>query len=219
MQKTLSLVLSVLSLTAVSLPTYANTAVALEWQDLNSSAQEVTLEMPDLTDQQMRLLQGVIAMSASKEEQVQQQAVEFKETLKEQGINADEVIALRDEYMQTMKASAEAITTEFDGKKVRVPGFIVPLEFSEGMTATEFLLVPVAGACIHMPPPPANQIVRVSFPEGFQVQNVQYPVWVEGDFSSNKVTEEVYLVDGKSNLTMGYEMNASMIEDYYEKEN
>ncbi|MCC4856368.1 DUF3299 domain-containing protein [Vibrio splendidus] len=219
MQKTLSLVLSVLSLTTVSLPTYANTAVALEWQDLNSAAQEVTLEMPDLTDQQMRLLQGVIAMSASKEEQVQQQAVEFKETLKEQGINADEVIALRDEYMQTMKASAEAITTEFDGKKVRVPGFIVPLEFSEGMTATEFLLVPVAGACIHMPPPPANQIVRVSFPEGFQVQNVQYPVWVEGDFSSNKVTEEVYLVDGKSNLTMGYEMNASMIEDYYEKEN
>ena len=219
MQKTLSLVLSVLSLTAVSLPTYANTAVALEWQDLNSAAQEVTLEMPDLTDQQMRLLQGVIAMSASKEERAQQQAVEFKETLKEQGINADEVIALRDEYMQTMKASAEAITTEFDGKKVRVPGFIVPLEFSEGMTATEFLLVPVAGACIHMPPPPANQIVRVSFPEGFQVQNVQYPVWVEGDFSSNKVTEEVYLVDGKSNLTMGYEMNASMIEDYYEKEN
>ncbi|WP_241909346.1 DUF3299 domain-containing protein [Vibrio lentus] len=178
MQKTLSLVLSVLSLTAGSLPTYANTAVALEWQDLNSAAQEVTLEMPDLTDQQMRLLQGVIAMSASKEEQVQQQAVEFKETLKEQGINADEVIALRDEYMQTMKASAEAITTEFDGKKVRVPGFIVPLEFSEGMTATEFLLVPVAGACIHMPPPPANQIVKVSFPEGFQVQNVQYPVWV-----------------------------------------
>ena len=219
MQKTLSLVLSVLSLTTVSLPTYANTAVALEWQDLNSAAQEVTLEMPDLTDQQMRLLQGVIAMSASKEEQVQQQAVEFKETLKEQGINADEVIALRDEYMQTMKASAEAITTEFDGKKVRVPGFIVPLEFSEGMTETEFLLVPVAGACIHMPPPPANQIVKVSFPEGFQVQNVQYPVWVEGDFSSNKVTEEVYLVDGKSNLTMGYEMNASMIEDYYEKEN
>ncbi|WP_017071226.1 DUF3299 domain-containing protein, partial [Vibrio crassostreae] len=76
-----------------------------------------------------------------------------------------------------------------------------------------------AGACIHMPPPPANQIVRVSFPEGFQVQNVQYPVWVEGDFSSNKVTEEVFLVDGKSNLTMGYEMKASMIEDYYEKEN
>ncbi|MCZ8489865.1 hypothetical protein O9992_30875 [Vibrio lentus] len=54
--------------------------------------------------------------------------------LKEQGINADEVIKnFRDEYMQTMKASAEAITTEFGWRcAVRVPGFIVPLEFSEG---------------------------------------------------------------------------------------
>ncbi|CDT08438.1 DUF3299 domain-containing protein [Vibrio coralliirubri] len=219
MQKMLSLILSVASLTAVALPTFAETAMNLEWQDLNSESHEMKVEMPDLTDQQMRLLQGVIAMSASEEEQAQQQVLLFKQTLKEQGVDADEMIALRDEYMQTMKANAEAITTEFDGKKVRVPGFIVPLEFSEGMTATEFLLVPVAGACIHMPPPPANQIVRVSFPEGFQVQNVQYPVWVEGDFSSNKVTEEVFLVDGKSNLTMGYEMKASMIEDYYEKEN
>ena len=217
MQKMLSLILSVVSLTAVALPTFAETAMNLEWQDLNSESHEMKVEMPDLTDQQMRLLQGVIAMSASEEEQVQQQVLLFKQTLKEQGVDADEMIALRDEYMQTMKANAEAITTEFDGMKVRVPGFIVPLEFSEGMTATEFLLVPVAGACIHMPPPPANQIVRVSFPEGFQVQNVQYPVWVEGDFSSNKVTEEVFLVDGKSNLTMGYEMKASMIEDYYEK--
>ncbi|MCY9863747.1 DUF3299 domain-containing protein [Vibrio coralliirubri] len=219
MQKMLSLILSVVSLTAVALPTFAETAMNLEWQDLNSESHEIKVEMPDLADQQMRLLQGVIAMSASEEEQVQQQVLLFKQTLKEQGVDADEMIALRDEYMQTMKANAETITTEFDGKKVRVPGFIVPLEFSEGMTATEFLLVPVAGACIHMPPPPANQIVRVSFPEGFQVQNVQYPVWVEGDFSSNKVTEEVFLVDGKSNLTMGYEMKASMIEDYYEKEN
>ncbi|MEZ9745649.1 DUF3299 domain-containing protein [Vibrio splendidus] len=219
MQKMLSLILSVVSLTAVAFPTFAETAMNLEWQDLNSESHETKVEMPDLTDQEMLLLQGVIAMSASEEEQAQQQVLLFKQTLKEQGVDADEMIALRDEYMQTMKANAEAITTEFDGKKVRVPGFIVPLEFSEGMTATEFLLVPVAGACIHMPPPPANQIVRVSFPEGFQVQNVQYPVWVEGDFSSNKVTEEVFLVDGKSNLTMGYEMKASMIEDYYEKEN
>ncbi|MCZ8484973.1 hypothetical protein O9993_00170 [Vibrio lentus] len=42
----------------------------------------------------------------------------IQRNVKEQGINADEVIALRSEYMQTMKASAEAITTEFDGKKV-----------------------------------------------------------------------------------------------------
>ncbi|MGR5540892.1 DUF3299 domain-containing protein, partial [Vibrio campbellii] len=108
------------------------------------------------------------------------------------------------------------VNTEFDGKTVRVPGFVVPISFNEEMLATELLLVPVAGACIHMPPPPANQIVRISYPQGFKVQNVQYPVWVEGDFHSNVVTEEVYLVDGKSNLSMGYEMTANTIEDYYQ---
>src|SRR6187399_1445007 len=47
-----------------------------------------------------------------------------------------------------------------DGKKVKVPGFMVPLEDEEEMV-TEFLLVPYVGACIHTPPPPPNQIVLV----------------------------------------------------------
>ncbi|WP_246856974.1 hypothetical protein [Vibrio crassostreae] len=68
MQKTLSLILSMMSLTIVALPTFAETAMNLEWQDLNSESHEMKLKMPDLTDQQMRLLQGVIAMSASEEE-------------------------------------------------------------------------------------------------------------------------------------------------------
>ncbi len=42
-----------------------------------------------------------------------------------------------------------------DGADVRISGYIVPLE--DGMDqATEFLLVPTNGACIHMPPPPPN---------------------------------------------------------------
>ncbi len=119
-------------------------------------------------------------MSASKEEQAQQQAVEFKETLKEQGINADEVIALRDEYMQTMKSERWSDHHWVWWQEGSVPGFIVPLEFWRN-DSNKFLLVPVAGACIHMPPP-ANQIVKVSFLKAFKLQNVQYPVWVEGDF-------------------------------------
>ena len=46
------------------------------------------------------------------------------------------------------------------GQQVRIPGFVVPLEDTkEGLK--EFLLVPYFGACIHSPPPPANQIVHV----------------------------------------------------------
>ena len=49
---------------------------------------------------------------------------------------------------------------ELDGAAVRIPGYLVPLEESRG-ELSEFLLVPYFGACIHSPPPPANQIVHV----------------------------------------------------------
>jgi hypothetical protein len=66
-----------------------------------------------------------------------------------------------------------------------------------------------------MPPPPANQIVRVSYPEGYKVETVQYPVWVEGVISSKLTTDNVYLVDGDTDVTMGYDMNASLVVNYH----
>ncbi len=65
-----------------------------------------------------------------------------------------------------------------------------------------------------MPPPPANQIVRVSYPEGYEMRTVQYPVWVEGTISSELKTENVYIVDGASDITMGYTLSASKVVDY-----
>ena len=43
-----------------------------------------------------------------------------------------------------------------NGKKVAIPGFVVPLDDEDGGLA-EFLLVPSPKACIHVPPPPPNQ--------------------------------------------------------------
>jgi hypothetical protein len=57
----------------------------------------------------------------------------------------------------------------------RVPGYMVPLE-DNLEEVTEFLLVPYPGACIHVPPPPPNQIVRVIM-EG--KQKAQVRLWME----------------------------------------
>ena len=46
------------------------------------------------------------------------------------------------------------------GSLIRIAGFVVPLEEARG-EISEFLLVPYFGACIHSPPPPANQIIHV----------------------------------------------------------
>ena len=45
------------------------------------------------------------------------------------------------------------VVSELDGKSIRVPGFIVPIEFEPGNLITEFFLVPYFGACFHKPPP------------------------------------------------------------------
>ena len=69
------------------------------------------------------------------------------------------------------------------GQDVRIPGFVVPLEDSkEGMK--EFLLVPYFGACIHSPPPPANQIIHVlprSPAKGLRSMDT---VWISGRIST-----------------------------------
>ena len=67
------------------------------------------------------------------------------------------------QLLQEMRATWDNAPTvaALDGTVVRLAGYVVPLEASPGKRA-EFLLVPYFGACIHTPPPPANQIVHVT---------------------------------------------------------
>jgi hypothetical protein len=79
----------------------------------------------------------------------------------------------------TTGAVSEALR-RLDGKVVRIPGFIVPLE-DEAQFITEFLLVPYFGACVHYPPPPPNQMVHVKMVAGSKVEMAWWqPVWIEG---------------------------------------
>jgi hypothetical protein len=60
----------------------------------------------------------------------------------------------------TSSTPQDSPVRQLQGKKVSIPGFMVPLE-DDAEEVTEFLLVPYAGACIHVPPPPPNQMVYV----------------------------------------------------------
>ena len=71
------------------------------------------------------------------------------------------------------------VVAELDGKRVTIGGYVVPLDF-EATTIKEFLLVPFVGACIHVPPPPSNQIVYVKAENGFEIGSMFDPVTVTG---------------------------------------
>lgn len=87
------------------------------------------------------------------------------------------------------------------GQSVRLPGYVVPLEeLSDGMR--EFLLVPYFGACVHSPPPPANQIVHVLLSKSDKKLRLMDVVWVSGPLSATKTDSHMgvasYRIDAKA---------------------
>jgi hypothetical protein len=72
------------------------------------------------------------------------------------------------------------------GHRVRMPGYILPLDIQAGGAVDEFLLVPYYGACVHEPPPPPNQIVHVVADQPMQVDEPWTAVWVTGRLTSDR---------------------------------
>ena len=72
------------------------------------------------------------------------------------------------------------------GQTVRMPGYILPLDYQPGGDITEFLLVPYFGACVHTPPPPPNQIVYVTSEEPVRVERLWAAVWVTGVMTADR---------------------------------
>lgn len=102
-------------------------------------------------------------------------------------------------------ANATKLNERLDGAYIRMPGYIVPLELgSEGVTS--FLLVPYVGACIHVPPPPANQLVFVTSEKPWPSDSIWDPVWVTGRMSTRLQSTEL----GQT----GYELKADLMEIY-----
>lgn len=78
---------------------------------------------------------------------------------------------------------AAPVMDSLNGRMVRIGGYVVPLDF-EATRIKEFLLVPYVGACVHVPPPPANQIVYVTLTDPIEIKGAFDPVAVTGRLST-----------------------------------
>jgi len=99
------------------------------------------------------------------------------------------------------QSPAAPVVEALDGVQVKLPGYIVPLDMSEEGRITEFLLVPYFGACIHVPPPPSNQIVHATSELGVKVEQLYQPFWIEGplrvEHASSELAEAGYRMDAQ----------------------
>ncbi len=90
---------------------------------------------------------------------------------------------------------------QLDGQRVRLPGFVVPLEKSRDGLLSAFLLVPYFGACIHVPPPPPNQVVFVRMRAGAGLKSIEDAMWVTGTLrvsvKKSDLGSAAYVLDGE----------------------
>jgi len=133
--------------------------------------------------------------------------------LEKAGIDVTALLAKRDEIAARQDALAREVNRSLDGELVRLPGYVLPVEFS-GKQVIELLLVPWAGACIHTPPPPPNQIVRVKLDKPYEPRGAFDAVWVTGRLAARSAKTSVYITDGTTEVDVGYSLRASGIEAY-----
>lgn len=136
-------------------------------------------------------------------------------SLKKAGVDVDGLLARRKEIAEKNRAQSRSVNPALDGQLVRMPGYLLPLEFS-GKDVSEFLLVPWVGACIHTPPPPPNQIVHVKADKPVGNLGMFAPVWVTGRMSAKPMQTSLYLVDGAADVSVGYALRATQVEPYKE---
>ena len=94
---------------------------------------------------------------------------------------------------------------DWNGRIVRLSGFVIPLD-QDGTGVRVFMLVPYVGACIHVPPPPANQLVLVTSERPYEVEGLFAPVTVTGMFGAAATSTRL--------AEVGYALSADRIEAY-----
>jgi uncharacterized protein len=94
---------------------------------------------------------------------------------------------------------------KLEGVRVRIPGYVVPLEDNQ-LLVKEFLFVPTVQACIHVPPPPPNQMIYVVMDKAFELNWSFRAFWLEGILS---------LQEKKSPYgRVSYQMEGKKVEAY-----
>ena len=118
---------------------------------------------------------------------------------------------LMDSFQKKIDNAGNQINSLMDGKVIEIAGFMVPLK-TKGSSVTQFLLVPEAGQCIHVPPPPLNQTLLVEMPENpTNIRDIYIPIIVTGKVSvgsqSFDIADSGYSLTDVTveNLTFKYE--------------
>jgi hypothetical protein len=193
-------------------------AQPVSWADLAPAQVEYDNPFTELSmdnvDGLRRLLQ-LRSRNTGDDAKSSQEAATLQAELEKSGLDVDLLFVKREQIIQIRKAAATGVNEAVLGRQVRLPGYVLPLEVKD-YKAVEFLLVPTVGACIHTPPPPANQLIHVHYPQGIEVKGLYQPVWIQGQLAKQQTVKTVRYVDGSAKIEVSYFMEPIRVDPYRE---
>jgi hypothetical protein len=109
-----------------------------------------------------------------------------------------------DRYQQALISTN--VKSIVNNAPIKIPAFIVPLEFDDDQNVTQFFMVPFFGACLHLPPPPPNQTIFVNYPQGLKLESLYDAYWISGIIKTSLVENDT--------ATAAYSMEMHAFELY-----
>ena len=198
----------------------AEGAKEIKWEDLIPATAELVDPFEQLTTDQLYDLETLAyyrQLQAQGEKLddigIPDEINEAEIKLKEASLDIEKLLDQYTSYLNEIKRRDQLVVTGLDGEIIRLAGYALPLEMTD-TGVTEFFLVPYIGACIHVPPPPPNQMVLIKLDKPFNADDLYMPVWVTGRLSTQFASKELSLVDGQSTIDTGYTLKATQVAAY-----
>jgi hypothetical protein len=205
-----------------SAPTTAEeTAQVITWESLVPPTQPLEDPFSDLTDDQLYDLESIVYFRKTDgndgeiNQENKNQVIELTLNLKSANLDVDNLLSTYTKYLAEIDRRNRLVVNKLNDRLIRLAGYVLPLEFSD-KGVNEFLLVPYIGACIHVPPPPPNQIIYVRTTHTINADELYRPVWVTGRIGIEEITRDLSLVDGSDNIPIGYKIKNAVAENYQE---
>ncbi|MBM5572419.1 MULTISPECIES: DUF3299 domain-containing protein [Deefgea] len=204
--------------------------IAALFSNLVLAAEAKVVKWPQLQPDDPALRKAITSMNQEQKSRLMRaiQQLELKQQLesnkvKPANLTAADVALLKEDLkdLKPLISEIEAFEKKrisemipsLQGQVIELSGYLLPLKL-KGKLVTEFLLVPVIGACIHVPAPPPNQMVVVQYPAGFAQGDLFAPVTVVGKLAIKSAKANLALADGAADVDVGYQMLASEVRAY-----
>lgn len=199
---------------------YAEQPIPITFNDLQGKVAPYKNPFEHLTEEQLYNLsvyaqisemQSVVPERVTESMQIDAQLA--KETLLKDKIDIEDMLAKGKVISELHREAALATNPLLADRKIQMGGYMLALEFDNGLVS-EFLLVPTIGACSHKAVPPANQILLVTTSKPVEVGPAYEAVLVTGTLRINQQQKDLYLVDGDKRIDMAYLIEEAIVAPY-----